>query len=452
MGQSPIPSADQTEILKPLPSTPLLMLITGLQVSCFGVIGTSLPPALSASGMEPAAVALLLGQLGSASAFCEVLLSGGFGKLADAIGRKPILVAAPVISVLARAYVVFDPSLNVLIVARLISMLSVPIYWLAYAASIADLYGGNTTQLAVVNSRLQAAMGLGFAVSSVVGGWLAAKDIRLAYFASCVLGTVVLILHAFLMRETLPVKKRVPFKWSGSSPLAFTQLFKRGPLFAKFNTVVLFQSLTNGMGDLWQVLARELRGWGAAQCGKFAALAGIATMLGTLLTGPSIRRLGARGHTLASTAASAVTSLVLGHATTNIIAYSAVVPLAFGAGKHMATSARIVNLGQELGVPQGQLSAERNTLNAIIKVVAPSIYAWLFAYGASHAMLALPFYTTAVLLACSALMAATIPAKLWQSTQSEEEEQHASAAQLAKDDGASIDAKNRVVPPTSLPS
>merc|ERR1711865_1282139 len=120
------------------------------------------------------------------------------------------------------------------------------------------------------------------------------------------------------------------------------------------------------------------------------------------------------GHTLASTAASAVTSLVMGHATTNIIAYSAVVPLAFGAGKHMAISARIVNLGQELGVPQGQLSAERNTLNAIIKVVAPSIYAWLFAYGASHGMLALTFYTTAVLLAYSALMAATIPAKLWQ--------------------------------------
>jgi len=426
MGQSPIHAADLPPELPKLPSTPLLMLITGLQVSCFGVIGTALPPALSASGMQPAAVALLLGQLGSAAAFFEVLLSGGFGKLADAIGRKPILVAAPILSVLARLYVVFDPSLNVLIVARLISMLSVPIYWLAYAASIADLYSHDTTQLAVVNSRLQAAMGLGFAVSSVVGGWLAAKDIRLAYGASCVLGTIVLLLHAFLMKETLPAKARVPFKWSGSSPLSFIQLFKRGPLFAKFNMVVLFQSITNGMGDLWQVLARELRGWGAAQCGSFAALAGVATMLGTLLTGPSIRRLGARGHTLASTSASAVTSLVLGHATTNVIAWAAVFPLALGAGKHMATSARIVNLGQELGVPQGQLSAERNTLNAIIKVVAPTIYAWLFAWGASHSMLALPFYTTAVLLACSALMAATIPANLWQSTTSNSAE-HAPA-------------------------
>ena len=93
-------------------------------------------------------------------------------------------------------------------------------------------------------------------------------------------------------------------------------------------------------------------------------------MFGTLLTGPSIRQLGARGHTVASTMASASASLVLGGATSNAIAFSGVVPMALGAGKGQATSARITNLGKEMGVPQGQLAAERNTLNAI--VIAPS--------------------------------------------------------------------------------
>ena len=77
------------------PPTPLLMLIVGMQSACFGCIGTALPPALRMSGMEPAAVALLLGRLGSASALVEVLLSGSFGKLTDAFGRKPVLLAAP---------------------------------------------------------------------------------------------------------------------------------------------------------------------------------------------------------------------------------------------------------------------------------------------------------------------------------------------------------------------
>ncbi len=163
------------------------------------------------------------------------------------------------------------------------------------------------------------------------------------------------------------------------------------------------------------MLARELRGWGAAQCGRFAAVAGIASMLGTLLTGPSIRRLGARGHTVAATTSSAAASLVLGQATSNAVAFSGVLPMALGAGKGQATSARITNLGEELRVPQGVLAAERNTLNALIKVVAPSLYAWLFAFGARRGILGLPFYSTAALMCVSAAIAASIPRRYWSS-------------------------------------
>jgi len=393
------------------------MLIAGLQSACFGCIGTALPPALRAAGLTPAEVAILLGRLGSASALCEVLLSGSFGKLADAFGRKPILLAAPLITVLARSLVVVRPTLPVLLGARMVTTLVVPMYWLAYQASMADVFGRNSTKLAILGSRVQAGMGLGYAISSYFGGPLAARDIRYAYAASCSIGCCVLACVGFGLRETLPDEKRVRFVWKGSSPLAFTQLFRRGALSAKLNLVVVLQSLTNGMGDLWQVLARELRGWGAAQCGRFAAVAGLATMGGTLLTGPSIRRLGARGHTVASTGSSAVASVVLGHATSNTIAFSGVVPMALGAGKTQATSARITNLGEELGVPQGQLAAERNTLNAIIKVVAPSMYAWLFALGSQRfGILGLPFYSTAFLHVCAALVALSIPAALWVST------------------------------------
>lgn len=41
-------------------------------------------------------------------------------------------------------------------------------------------------------------------------------------------------------------------------------------------------------------------------------------------------------------------------------------------GKGQPVSARIVNLATEAGVPQGALAAERSTLNAIVKVGAPS--------------------------------------------------------------------------------
>jgi DHA1 family tetracycline resistance protein-like MFS transporter len=361
-----LPLDDEAAAMEDEPPAALLMLIAGLQSACFGCIGTALPSAMSDAGLSPANVALLLGRIGSASAFAEVLLSASFGKLADAIGRKPILLGAPLVTVLARSFVVVHPSLNVLVGARLITTLAVPMYWLAYQASMADVFGRNSTRLAILGSRVQAGMGLGYAISSFVGGALAARDIRLAYAASCTLGCCVIASVSLGLRETLAKERRRPFAWKGTSPLAFTRLFGRGALSAKLNAVVLLQSLTNGMGDLWQVLARELRGWGASQCGNFAAIAGLATMGGTLLTGPSIRRFGARGHTVASTMSSAVASVVLGHATSNAIAFSGVVPMALGAGKSQATSARITNLGEELGIPQGQLAAERNTLNAFI--------------------------------------------------------------------------------------
>lgn len=411
------PIDDQTNDAdnKAPPPTPLLMLVVGLQSACFGCIGTTLPPALSTAGMEPAAIAILLGQIGSASAFAEVMFSNSFGKLADAIGRRPILLFAPVITAVARALVVVDPSIPVLIGVRFLTALAVPIYWLALHASNADSYSNSATKLAIIGSRIQAAMGLGYAISSIFGGWLAGMDIRLAYAASAFLGSIVFLLHWFFWKETLPVKSRVPFRWSGMSPLSFVQLFRRGTLSARLNGVVLLHSITNGMGDIWQVIARELRGWGAAQCGRFAALAGIASMVGTLLVGPSIRLLGARGHTVASSVASSACALTLAHATSNAMAVGAVVPMALGSGKGQAVSARIVNLGAEAGVPQGQLSAERQTLNALVRVAAPSLYAALFAFGATHGVLGLPFYTTALLLLLSASLAYSIPAVLWQS-------------------------------------
>ena len=61
------------------------------------------------------------------------------------------------------------------------------------------------------------------------------------------------------------------------------------------------------------------------------------------------------------------------------------------------------------------MSAERNTLNAIIKVIAPSLYAWLFALGVRNGVLGLPFYSTAALMLVSAGIAASIPKVQWSS-------------------------------------
>lgn len=125
-GQSSMLVAGSTDKVPEPPHPALLMTIAGLQSACFGCIGTALPPALRAAGLTPSDVALLLGRIGSCSALCEVMLSGSFGKLADAIGRKPILLGAPLLTVSARALVVVRPTLSVLLGARLLTTIAVP--------------------------------------------------------------------------------------------------------------------------------------------------------------------------------------------------------------------------------------------------------------------------------------------------------------------------------------
>ena len=88
-------------------------------------------------------------------------------------------------------------------------------------------------------------------------------------------------------------------------------------------------------------------------------------------------------------------------------------PMGVGAGRVQPASAKLTASGVEQGVPQGQLAAERNTLNALVKVVAPSFYAFLFEVGVARGVTALPFYVSATLLGLAVLVASTIPAKDW---------------------------------------
>ena len=141
----------------------IVFAVAFLMSGCFGVIAQALPAALMRSGSS-ANAATTLGTLGSVSALVEVMLSNSFGKVTDAIGRKPVLILAPALAVAARATVVVWPVLPVLLGARFCTTLVVPLFWLAFSSSLADLYGRSSTSLAIVNSRVAACMGLGYAV------------------------------------------------------------------------------------------------------------------------------------------------------------------------------------------------------------------------------------------------------------------------------------------------
>ena len=106
---------------------------------------------------------------------------------------------------------------------------------------------------------------------------------------------------------------------------------------------------------------------------------------------PLHRLFGPRGHTVATTGcAAALFSLTRkgDHRRRGLLRAGSHGPRRGPVARDVGP--RIVNIDASLGVPQAGLSAERNALNALIKVVAPTLYATCLPSGRKRARSACP--------------------------------------------------------------
>ena len=172
------------------------------------------------------------------------------------------------------------------------------------------------------------------------------------------------------------------------------------------------QTLSIAMGDTWQVFSRELRGWGAAECGLFGSLSGAGAMVASLLSRRSVKTLGTRGHTLAATGSVMLTDLALATGSSSM-AFAALAPNWVGRTQGMAVSARTMQVGAALGMGQGALAGDRQNLHSMLKVIGPTLYGYLFAYGCEIGVPALPFLFAAATALVTELLVLVSPRLLW---------------------------------------
>lgn len=147
---------------QPAVSQAVILAAAFLQVAGFGMVAQALPASLS-SQLLSTATAERLGHLEAASALARLLLIPTCGKLVDTIGRKPLLVATPAIATAARAVMYltgFRTSSTLGIAMELccqfVTSITTMVWWLAYRATLADLYGHDTALLATAHSRVDA--------------------------------------------------------------------------------------------------------------------------------------------------------------------------------------------------------------------------------------------------------------------------------------------------------
>jgi len=148
------------------------------------------------------------------------------------------------------------------------------------------------------------------------------------------------------------------------------------------------------------------------RCGLFGSLSGIGHTAVALLARRSVRRFGARGHTLLATASCAATDLALALGSTRV-AFAALPVNWVGRTQGMAVTARLTTAGAAAGFGQGSLAGDHQNLRSLLKVVGPTLYGYLFGLGCSVGVPALPFlFATAVSLSATALVLAS-PSHVW---------------------------------------
>ena len=407
----------------------LLLTMVFLHVLSNALIAQALPTALRRSFSEDLVrTATTLGRLGSAAAFLDILITPQLGRLSDTIGRKPLLVVAPIFGCLCRAAVATNPSTPFLIGVKVTGGVLSATYMVAIKAALADKHKRDAPTLTGRLGLLSAASGGAYAIGMYAGGELVARQLRYPYLTSAVLLGSLVPLVTFAFRETLPKSKRVPFRFREPA-IGFLRLFRNGPTLRGLASVNALQQISISMGDTWQVFARELRGWGSQSTGLFGSLTGLGAMVTALMVRMSVRLLGTRGHTLLSTGCCILTELLLGCIEGPKRAFIALVPNWIGRTQQMAVAARVTNVGAQIGFGQGALAGDRQNLHSLIKILGPMLYGSLFAAGCKMGIPALPFFFAAGVGGIAWVLVLLSPSTVWRDERSGSAEGAARARQ-----------------------
>ena len=384
------------------------------------VVAQALPELLAELQSQPERVAETLSTVAAGSAALEFALLPAIAALSDTYGRRPLLIAIPILTFLLRLLVVTQPCLLTLVISRVVVGALVNYFDLFVGVTAADLFTDDADALASLEGKTAAAWGAAFAGGMLVGGKLLSRGAGAflggplgAYTLSAGLAALALI-FTLGVRESLPRESRVPFSVRGSSPLGFLRLFRSGKLVGLLAAILALQTLHDGEGDVWQVYGTDVHGWSTAQNSLYGASVGVASTTGGLLTGASVRALGNQQHTLLWTLSTAVAS-VLFSVRSSLLAALSIVFTAAEDCMSASVCAKLVQAGATAGISQGQLAGDIHNLSAIVRVFGLYTFGRLYLFGQSYGLPSLPYLLCAMTQVAAAVLVLAIPAAQWQS-------------------------------------
>jgi DHA1 family tetracycline resistance protein-like MFS transporter len=336
-------------------------------------------------------------------ALMQFLFSPVQGALSDRFGRRPVILISNFGLGLDYVVMALAPNLAWLFAGRVISGICAASISTSYAY-IADVTPPE--QRAARFGMLGAAFGAGFVVGPAVGGLLGALDPRLPFWAAAAFSLLNGLYGLLVLPESLAFDKRMAFAWQRANPLGSLMLLRtHRELLGLAAANFLAQFAHVALPAVFVLYTGYRYGWGERAVGLTLALVGVcAVVVQAGLVGRAVKWFGERRTLVIGLLAGALGFVIHGIAPTGWLFCLGVPVMALWG---LATPAAGGLMSQHVSPSeQGQLQGANSCIQSLANLVAPVIFAYLFAYvigaGRDWNMPGAPFLLAAVLLVAAA--------------------------------------------------
>ncbi len=372
----------------------------------FGMISPVLPLYGASFGVSSALVGMLVTAFGLARLFANLPA----GRLADRIGRRPLIVFAPLITTAGAIFAGLAPSFWLLVAARFVQGAGSAIFATAAMTMLADISTPETRgRLMTV---FQGSLLLGTSIGPSIGG-LAAGVVGLqgVFYIYAVISSLAAVWAYFRVKETLDPanqsRRRASPSTSGgtgqAAPRTWSMLLNPGFLAVSLVSLSIFFMRTGSRSTIIPLLGAERLHMSESTIGLVLTVAAVFNVVTLPVAGWGIDRLGRKPVIVPSLLVSAFSLLLFATAPGTAMFFVAAAVMGAGTGiagpapaAYVADLARGENYGATLGLFR--------TISDLGFVIGPVLLGWL----ADRSGFSFSLYVNLILLIVAAAVFALV--------------------------------------------
>jgi MFS transporter, DHA1 family, tetracycline resistance protein len=373
-----------------------------IDMLAFGMIIPVLPMLVqNFAGGSAARGAEIYGAFGTAWALMQLIFSPIQGSLSDHFGRRAVILLSCTGLGLDFILMALAPNLWWLLLGRVISGIA------AASVSTAGAYISDVTppeKRAASFGLIGASFGIGFVLGPALGGVLGSISPRLPFWAAAFLALANVCWGLFVLPESLPKEKRVPFAWKNANPLGALRLLRAHPMLAGLARSYFLISLAHVVLPSVSVLYMYYRyAWDTRAVGILLAGVGIASLVVQgFLVKPAVRLLKERRAIAVGLTFGAAGFAIYGLAPTGAIFWIGVPVMALWGIATPSLQAIMTQLVEP--TEQGRLQGSLASLSGLASLIGPTLFTQIFAASVSSTSTNFRFLPGAAFLTAALLV------------------------------------------------